>query len=168
MTLNPILDGGDNFDLKPGTELKLGKCIHSEYCLIGRATSVYDVERPEGSKVDLVVKFSWQVKTRRREDIAIRIARSIDPLHSPEIYGQAIVEDKSPSSRLIEACLSSDKPTRPRRPFEKRELRVLLMRKYESVEKLNDKEFGQVVPQFTTCEFPRKAFISRFALTIFY
>ena len=90
----------------------------------------------------------------RREDIAIRIAQRVDPLHSSEIYGQAIIEDKSPSNRLVEACLSSDQPTHPRRPVEGCELRVLLMRKYDSVEKLNDEEFGQVVPQFASCEFP--------------
>ena len=149
MALNPILDGGENFELKPGTELKLGSCIHSEYCLLGRATSVYDIERPDGCKVDLVIKFSWQVTKRRREDIAIRIARSVDPEHSPEIYGQAIAADETPSKKLIDVCPDSHRSSRP---VENRELRVLLMRKYSPVEELDDGEFCEVVEQFTDCK----------------
>ena len=150
LILEPIPGGGDNFELKPGTELKLGKCIHSEYCLMGRATSVYDIERPECSKVNLVVKFSWQVTKRRREDIAIRIARSVDPKHSPEIYGQVIACDKSPSRMLIAACPANG---RSPRPFKERELRVLLMRKYRSVEELEDDDFCKIIPQLTDCTF---------------
>ena len=150
LTLNPISDGGNGFELRPGTELKLKECIHSEYCLMGRATSVYDIERPEGSEVDLVVKFSWQVTKRRREDIAIRIARSVDPEHSPEIYGQVIAADETPSKKLIDVCPDSHRPSRP---VENRELRVLLMRKYSPVEELDDGEFCEVVEQFTDCKF---------------
>ena len=149
LTLEPIPGGGNNFELKLGTELKLGKCIHSEYCLMGRATSVYDIERPECSKVNLVVKFSWQVTKRRREDIAIRIARSVDPKHSPEIYGQVIVGDKSPSQKLIAACPAD---RRSARSYEERELRVLLMRKYKPVERLKDKNFCKIIKQFTNCK----------------
>ena len=150
LALNPILDGGENFELKPGTELKLGSCIHSEYCLLGRATSVYDIERPDGCKVDLVIKFSWQVTKRRREDIAIRIARSVDPEHSPEIYGQAIAGDKSPSQRLIDACPADHRPSRL---VEERELRVMLLRKYNSVEELTDDgDFCRIAIQFTNCK----------------
>ena len=45
LTLKLISNGENNFELKPSTELKLGECIHSEYCLMGCGTSIYDAER---------------------------------------------------------------------------------------------------------------------------
>ena len=147
MELDAVANGGDNFQLRPDTRLNLGHCIHSEYCLSGRATSVYDVKRPQNCEIDLVVKFSWQVKQRRREDIAIRIARSVDPIHSPEIYGVGIAPEKSPSSGMIEGC-----NVRPHLPPEERELRVLLMRKYKPVEELDNENYFKVAQQFVQCK----------------
>lgn len=147
--LDPI-DGGDNFKLNPGMKLELEKCIHTEYCLMGRATTVFDVKRPEGCQVDLVLKVQYHPKSRRREDHAIIIAREVDPEHSPEIYGVAIMAEKSPSEKLKSAC-----DTPPKNKLETREIRVLLMRKYRPIEELNDDEFHEVIPQFGTCTFRR-------------
>ena len=149
--LDPVEGGGNGFELGPETELKLGGCIHIEHCLTGRATAVYNIERPEGCEVDLVIKFSWHGKKRRREDIAIRIARSVDPEHSPEIFGQAILADETPTKGLISACPPID-GHHPSEPIEEHEVRVLLMRKYNAIEELNDDEFCDVLPQFSTCK----------------
>lgn len=138
--LDPI-DGGDNFKLNPGMKLELEDCIHTEYCLMGRATTVFDVKRPEGCQVDLVLKVQYHPKSRRREDHAILIAREVDPEHSPEIYGIAIMAEKSPSENLKSAC-----DTPPKNKLETREIRVLLMRKYRPIEELNDDEFHEVIP----------------------
>ena len=79
-------------------------------------------------------------------------ARSVDPVHSPEIYGQTVAGDKTPSQRLINACPATHRPSRL---VEERELRVLLMRKYQFIEELkDDREFCHIVVQFTDCESP--------------
>lgn len=141
------INGGDNFDLKSDTVLELGGCIHTEYCLMGRATAVYDVKRPEGCGVDLVLKLSWQTKGRRREDKAILMARDVDAEHSPEIYGVAVLTEKSPSSSLKTACTNP-----PSKPSDERELRIILMRKYKNIEDLEDDEFSAIIPQFVVCK----------------
>lgn len=147
--MEPI-NGGDSYVLEPGMNLELGECIHIEHCLIGRATTVFDVKRPQDCKVDLVAKFQLHPKTRRREDHAILIAREVDPEHSPEIYGVAIVGEKSPSQKFKMACGST-----PVLKVEERELRVILIRKYNPVEELTDEQFCEVVPQFAACAFYR-------------
>lgn len=147
--INPV-NGGDSYVLPPGMKLELGECIHIEQCLIGRATAVFDVKRPKDCKVDLAAKFQWHPKTRRREDHAILIARGVDPEHSPEIYGVAIVAENSPSQKFMAACGST-----PVLEVEERELRVILMRKYNPVEELTDEQFCEVVPQFAACAFYR-------------
>lgn len=146
------INGGDNLELKSDTVLELGGCIHTEYCLMGRATVVYDVKRPEGCEVDLVLKLSWQKKGKRREDKAILIARDVDAEHSPEIYGVAVLGEISPSASFKTACETA--PTKPSGDFnppDERELRILLMRKYSNVEDLEDKEFCAIIPQFLVC-----------------
>lgn len=145
--MEPV-NGGDSYVLQPSMRLELGECIHIEHCLIGRATAVFDVKRPKDCKVDLVAKFQWHPKTRRREDHAILIAREVDPEHTPEIYGVAIVAEKSPSQKFKMACGST-----PVLKVEERELRVILMRKYNPVEELTDEQFCEVVPQFAACAF---------------
>ena len=84
-------------------------------------------------------------------DIAIRIARSVDPEHSPEIFGQAILADETPTKGLISACPPID-DHHSSEPIEEHEVRVLLMRKYNAIEELNDDEFCDVLPQFSTCK----------------
>lgn len=146
------INGGDNFDLKSDTVLELGGCIHTEYCLMGRATAVYDVKRPEGCGVDLVLKLSWQKKGKRREDKAILLARDVDAEHSPEIYGVAVLSEKSPSTKFKVVCKTAPtKPSGAPNPPDERELRILLMRKYNNVEDLEDKEFYAIIPQFVVC-----------------
>lgn len=149
--LKPI-NGGDNYAMNPGTKLKFGERIHTEYCLMGRATTIFDVKRPKGCEIDLVAKVQSQPKSRRREDHAILIAREVDAEHSPEIYGVAILEEKSPSESFKSAC---SKP--PKHEPEARELRVLLMRKYNPVEELEDDDFIDLIPQFATCAFSHRS-----------
>ena len=147
LKLHSIIGGGDNFELTPDTQLTVRECIFEGSGLFGRATSVYEVERPTDCEVDLVVKFSWQPKNRQREDIAIRIARSVDPVHSPEIYGVCIAPEPIVSRDLISNCL-----IRPSVPSEVRELRVLLMRKYKPVEELDNEQYFKVAQQFVQCK----------------
>lgn len=161
--LEPI-NGGDNYAMKPGTKLKFGERIHTEYCLMGRATTIFDVKRPKGCEIDLVAKVQSQPKSRRREDHAILIAREVDAEHSPEIYGVAILEEKSPSESFKSACRNAPKHNLP----EARELRVLLMRKYNPVEELDDDDFIDLIPQFATCAFSHRSIWTINGLTIFF
>ena len=127
---------------------RLGLKIVSQKGLVDRATSVYHLENT-GYPVGLVLKYSWQVKTRRQEYMVIREARQADPLHTPELFGTVVVDDPSPFEDLREACIRKSKRHEPR------ELRVLVMRRYHPLAELGfGDDFWDAFTQLLGCKLP--------------
>lgn len=145
--LEPIKGGGENFKLDPEHEIEYEDRVHVEYGTVGRGTTVLGVKKPPECRVDLILKASWQVTTRRNEKEAIFLARDVDSLHSPEIYGELVVPDPSPTLALVGACTRH-----PLKGVEVRELRILLMRRYQPVSDLSDRDFVNVMGQIMLCE----------------
>ena len=124
----------------------LGEKIVSQKGLVNRATSVYHLDNTNYG-IGLVLKYSWQVKTHRQEDTIIREARQADPLHTPELFGTAVVEDPSPFETLRESC------TRKSKRHEPRELRVLVIRRYRMLAELGfGDEFWDAFAQLLGCK----------------
>ena len=124
----------------------LGTKIVSHKGLVDRSTSVYHLEN-SNYPVSLVLKYSWQVKTHRREDTMIREARQADPLHTPELFGTAVIDDPSPFETLRNAC------SRKSKGYKARELRVLVMRRYYPLASLGfGDEFWDAFAQLLGCE----------------
>lgn len=126
--------------------VKLGQRITSSRCLVGRGTAVYRLDVPDYSP-GLVIKYNWQPLNQCCEVANIKMAREADPIHTPEIFGYAIVKDDSPLQQLRECC------GRKSRDNEIRELRVIVMREYTTITKLGlDDEFWDVLSQLMGCK----------------
>ena len=124
----------------------LGAKIVSHKGLVDRSTTVYHLNNAD-YPIGLVLKYSWQVKTYRREDLVILEARQADPLHTPELFGTAVVVDPSPFEILREACIRKSKQHIPR------ELRVLVMRRYHPLAELGfGDEFWCAFAQLLGCK----------------
>ncbi|KAI5115612.1 hypothetical protein M0805_004097 [Coniferiporia weirii] len=136
----------DEIDLNT---IKLGEKVASPYCLIGRGTSVI-VATVSGYQNELVVKFSWQVATRRGEEEFILKAREVDPVHVPEIFGKAVIVDNTPIAKLRAAC-GKKKNKVTDSEYEVRELRILVMRKYTPIYELLNDQLWDVIVQLATC-----------------
>ena len=97
------------------------------------------------------MKATWQITTRRLEEEAILIAREVNEMHAPEIYGKMTIADTTPTQALISACTN-----RPLKEAEERELRILLMRRYKSMsdphDEIDDGEFLLAMVQLMECE----------------
>lgn len=128
--------------------MKLGQKIVAQSGLVSRGTAVYRLEHTDSEySPPLVIKYSWQVKSDRHEDDVIRSAREVDPVHIPELFGTAVVDDCSPLELLRNACLQKSKQHEPR------ELRVMVMREYVPLVKLGfGDEFWDVFVQLLGCE----------------
>ena len=78
----------------------------------------------------------------------IRVAREGDPIHTPELFGTAVVEDTTPFDSLRNACRRKSKTYKPR------ELRVLVMREYSPLSQLGfGVEFWDAFVQLLGCEY---------------
>lgn len=129
------------------SDVYLDRKIVAHSGVVGRSTAVYRLKHSEYA-FNLVIKYSWQVKTHRREDEIIRSAREADPFHTPELFGTAIVEDDSPFESLRNACSYKS------RDYEPRELRVLVMREYRLLSELGfGDEFWDAFAQLVGCEY---------------
>lgn len=84
-------------------DISLTQKIASRRGIVGRTTVVYQLECPNYD-LGLVMKYSWQEKTRRPEYMVIRVAREADPVHIPELLETAVVEDHSPLESLRATC----------------------------------------------------------------
>ena len=125
---------------------RLGTKIVSHKGLVGRSTSVYHLECTN-YHLELVVKYSWQIKTHRREDTITREARQADAVHTPELFGTVVVDDPSPFETLRNACSRKSKRHEPR------ELRVLVIRRYRPLTELGfGEEFWDVFGQLLGCK----------------
>ncbi|KAH8110012.1 hypothetical protein DFH11DRAFT_845208 [Phellopilus nigrolimitatus] len=126
------------------SKIVLGEKLASPYCLIGRGTSVIKANI-DGYK--LVIKFSWQVKTRKNEDKFILDARTLLDIikYIPEIFGKAVVNDMTPVAKLRDACMTRGKI------FEVREFRALVMREYFHIYDLGPRDFWSVIVQIAKC-----------------
>lgn len=160
--LESIPGGGSSYELDPEAKIEYRDRVHTEYSSVGRGTTVFGVKRLRNCEIDLILKASWQVTTRRHEDEAILIARRVDPEHAPEIYGRLIIPDPSPSMAVVAAC-----KYHPTKSVEVRELRVLLMRKYRPVTELNDTDFMRVMIQMIYCESLHSSTLDAYSLPSF-
>ena len=123
-----------------------GQKIVSQSGIVGRATTVCHLEGLD-YPLGLVLKYSWQLTTRRREDEIIRVAREADPIHTPELFGTAVVETDPQFELLRNMCL------RKSRNYEARELRVMVLREYHPLSELGfGDEFWDAYVQLLGCE----------------
>lgn len=130
----------------PLGQLILTETVMSQYCLVGRGTSVIKTKMP-GYDIELATKFCWQVSTRPCEFDMILRARKISPEHVPEIYGFAVVKINTPIKTLVDKCqVKMEKP-------EWREFRILVMKYYKPLHELDDKTFWKCIIQAARCEF---------------
>ena len=124
-----------------------GQKIVSQPGIVGRTTAVYRLEVPQ-YPIGLVMKYSWQVKTHCREDKIIRAAREADPVHTPELFGTAVVENDSTFESLRNACRRKSKN------YQARELRVMVMREYLPLSELGfGDDFWDAYVQLLGCEW---------------
>ncbi|KAH8104378.1 hypothetical protein DFH11DRAFT_1864779 [Phellopilus nigrolimitatus] len=139
--LEPVTGSDTPLDI---SKVVLGEKLTSPYCLIGRGTSVIKANI-DGYK--LVIKFSWQAKTRKNEDEFILDARTLLDIikHIPEIFGKVVVNDMTPVAKLRDACMTKGEI------FEVREFRALVMREYFRIYDLKPKDFWAVIVQIVKC-----------------
>ena len=130
-------------------ELEVVKEITSHYEVVGRGTSVFRAHAAE--RKDLVVKFCWQVETRRNEWELMQAARRAVPDNIPEVFGFASLGNLTPVEKLIEKCdKHRDKPA-----FGRKHFRILVMKYYEGVEKIEDAyDFWELMLRCAECTYP--------------
>ncbi|KAH8111406.1 hypothetical protein DFH11DRAFT_1880016 [Phellopilus nigrolimitatus] len=139
--LEPVKGSDTPLDI---SKIVLGEKLASPYCLIGRGTSVI---KANIDGYNLVIKFSWQAKTRENEDEFILDARTLVDIikHIPEIFGKAVMDDMTPVAKLRDACM------RKGEIFEVREFRALVMREYFHIYDLGPRDFWSVIVQIAKC-----------------
>ena len=136
--------------------LRIGKCLSSQYGLIGRGTAVYEVEADEDLgdlRDNLVVKFSWQPRTRQNESAIIEEARKVGncQIHLPEVYATA-VSWKHTLGEGFYNVLMDDPLNRHNEEYVHRELRIIIERKYKLLKDVNDPAvFWEIISQILKC-----------------
>ena len=92
---------------------KLEEKLHATYAVFGRLTVMYRVKVRTQKKTgwddrsrneELVMKASWQVKTRKPEEEIVRLAREADPEHTPAMFIAFTRERILPSDKLRDFC----------------------------------------------------------------
>lgn len=151
MKIADLLDAKySTFDQSVYSDLKLENALSSEFCLIGRGSSVFRVSAPMDSKAPtMAVKFSWQESTRRHEIENILDARRIlKNKNVVEAYGYANLQDDSPGKALYDAC------TKKQRCFKERRFRILVMKYYHTLSEIEDyAKFRKLIIQLVECEY---------------
>ena len=134
--------------------ITLQEPLYSQYTLVGRRTFVYKAcaAQAEGLKgKKLIVKFSYQVKTRQREQDMLRIARTSEKAdHFPELHLAADIWSLSEGirQRLTDRGAKGGF-------YEERLLRVLVFTEYKPLRSLfsqSSKYLGRMVYQMLDCE----------------
>lgn len=142
--------------LEQGTHIQfnIDKPIHRQHTLLGRATRIEEVKvgKAEGGQfvsvsenTRLVLKVSYQVKTRPSESDIIKHARNIDPVHTPALLGYCEIDDLDLPGRQLERVPGISRPDRD--SYEERRVVLLLMRYYEDVYDLKGEQFVCVFRQ---------------------
>jgi len=148
--------------------------VHRQFTLFGRATRIEEVEVGEvengrfvsGSRnYKLVLKVSYQVASRVQEYDIIKLARKIIPEHTPAILGHWVLKDSEmdlPGVKLDK--IADQKSTKTDDGYEKRNLVLILMRKYDDVWDLKGEEFMEVFRQGVKGKFIATLFSGSYLL----
>ena len=149
MDIADVLDPKHSaFDKSAYRNLKLEEKLSSEFCLIGRGSTVFKVSAPENKDTStMVIKFSWQESSRPHEIENIQYARKIlNYRNVVEAYGFADLTDDSPGGALHEACTEKGH-------YKERRLRILVMKYYHTLSEVNEPEkFRKLIIQLVECE----------------
>lgn len=149
MNIADALDPKYNtFDQSLYSSLKLEDALSSEFCLIGRGSTVFKVSPPMDSGAPtMAIKFSWQESSRRNEIENILDARKIlKNKYVLEAYGYADLKDDSPGKALYDACAYQ-------KSYKERRLRILVMKCYHTLAKIKDsKKFRKLIIQLVEGE----------------
>ena len=149
-------DSVPRMNWKGDESIKFEGNIHSTYSVFGRATVVYRVNvgcmmgtkwenRSEEEK--LVIKIGWQVKTRKAEDEIIRLARKIEPDHTPAMF-IAFTRDRAlPSDKMRDFC--GEKGSY----WEARSLRFIVFRCYIPLYELKGEEYLEAFIEIVICMY---------------
>ncbi|KAF7795529.1 hypothetical protein EIP86_006691 [Pleurotus ostreatoroseus] len=114
------------------TRLTLKDPLYAQYVLAGRRTFAYTtVSSPQISQERLMVKFSYQVNTRKPEYEFINIARSAGVGHLPHVHLWADLWKMSDRARRVFFEDDSEKAR-----YEDRTLRMVVYTEYGSIKKL--------------------------------
>lgn len=144
--------------LEQGSHIRfdIDNAIHRQLSLFGRASRIEHVEvgKAEGGQFvlvpnpnndSLVLKLSYQVRTRDREYDIIKLAREIDPVHSPTLLGYCEIDNLDLPGRQLENVPGISKPSPD--GYEEKGIILLLMRYYENVYDLEGEAFVNVFRQ---------------------
>jgi len=143
--------------------LDLKGMVHRQFTLFGRATRVEDVEVGErdedgnfvshNGNYKLVLKVAYQVHSRCKEYEIINMARKVIPEHTPAMLGYRLITSenlKLPGDNLVPSGEELETPNRSESTddgYEKRDLVLIIMRKYDEVWDLEGEEFMNVFRQ---------------------
>ena len=122
--------------------VRLGDPVFTQYCLVGRRTFVYKAvfTPPLVEDVPMIVKFSYQVTTRKPEQELVDHARKAGVKHLPQIHAWAdLLEFKDiarPVYRLEELRAARDKKTISVPSCEDRVFRAVVYTEYGSIKPL--------------------------------
>lgn len=131
--------------------ISLKDSLYTQYVMAGRRTFVYTMDAsPEISKQSLMVKFSYQVNSRRPEQKFIGMARKVGVEHLPAFHMAGDLWKMSDGARR--AFLAN--PAHQAQ-FEDRTLRMIVCTEYGTIQKLFVKRCDLIpvmVVQMVNCE----------------
>ncbi|KAJ3554595.1 hypothetical protein NM688_g3026 [Phlebia brevispora] len=134
---------------KEDVGVALEEPIFTQYGLLGRRTFLYAVETDRVvSTKKMIVKFSYQVSTRKPEHTLVEIARKAKVRHIPEVHMWADLWNMSDGVRRI-FFQGTDDP-----PYEDRIFRAIMYTRYSSIKPLFSERI-EIIPvmvyQMTNC-----------------
>ena len=139
---------------KEPLQVTLVQSLYAQYVSSGRRTFAYTIKAlPQLSDKSLMVKFSYQVVTRKPEYDLIKIARKAGVGHLPDVHAWADIWRMSEGLRrvLLETMTKEERGRQ-----EDRMLRMIVYTEYESIKSLFSRRCDLIpvmVEQMATCEF---------------
>ncbi|KAJ3543285.1 hypothetical protein NM688_g5874 [Phlebia brevispora] len=117
---------------KTKVAVTLQKPLFTQYTLTGRRSFLYTIKTTTGmSTKDMIIKFSYQVCTRKAEQDLVSIARTAGVKHLPRIHMWAELWKLSEGARRVFLRKSKGKAD-----FEDRTLRAIVYTQYASIKEL--------------------------------
>lgn len=106
--------------------------IFTQYLLVGRRTFLYSLDPdPEISENKLVIKFSYQVSTRKAEHKFVEMAKKVKVRHLPDVHMWADIWRMSEGARSVFFAKTDGSS-----PYEDRTLRAIVYSEYASIKPL--------------------------------
>ncbi|KAF7792265.1 hypothetical protein EIP86_003301 [Pleurotus ostreatoroseus] len=137
---------------KEPLQVTLVQSLYAQYVSSGRRTFAYTIKAlPQLSDKSLMVKFSYQVVTRKPEYDLIKIARKAGVGHLPDVHAWADIWRMSEGLRrvLLETMTKEERGRQ-----EDRMLRMIVYTEYESIKSLFSRRCDLIpvmVEQMATC-----------------